>query len=281
MKKNILSVLALICAAAALAVSVFNTASLRMQLNEQNEQIRALLAENARVEAADPADIVLLSWQLEPRVTEDGMGAEICFSATLNGSVDDAQLEVQLMGEPYGVYDCRMSGESVSAAVPVEIENGYGYTLLLTGADGAVTRIPLASPENPAEPLAVNLMDSTSFYANLLLDDWSLADGRLFVSGYAQAQLPLLGGDAAQPEAFLCLMINGEVLQRLSIGLTPGEGTGSFEYLLSDMDLGALPALQETDTLELWLEVSAGAQTDCVCGAAWYPENGELLLTAG
>lgn len=283
MKKNLLSVIALVCAAAALAVSIYTCVSLNALVKAQNAQIDALLAAADTPEApTESAGISILSWKLEPQVREEGTGADVHFTAMPDGSFTGAQLKVQLMGEPYGTYPCQWDGQTLTATADVEIENGYAYTLLVTAADGTVTELPLTSPDDPTDPVAVNLMDSLSFYSNLLVDSWVFENSTLTVTGgYVQVQLPLLGGGTGSgATAVLSLRLNGQILGSQSLELVPGEGSGSQEAQLQNAAF-PLEGLGEGDQVELWLEVSIGSQTDSLCGASWYLENGELLLTAG
>lgn len=283
MKKNLLSILALLCAAAALAVSIYTCISVNSLISAQNEKIDAFLAAAATEPAhQDTSRVSIESWQLEPRVWDDGNGADVVFTAMLDVPSDDTvYLDVQLNGQDVGFYPCSHNSVGYTATAALTAENGYSYTCVVSHADGTNDVYPLASPDNPTNYQVVNLKDSLSTYCNLLVGDWTLKNGSLFISGYAQAQLPQIGSDPVAPAAALCLLHNGEPLQRCDIALLPGEGSGSFEGELNSFDFDPLPVLQEDDTLELWLEVSIGTQTMSVCGAEWHLENGELMLVAG
>ena len=289
MKKNLLSIIALVCAVAALAVSVYTSVSVNSALKAQNEKIDLLLAAStAEPVPSEPAELAFSSMTLDPRVWDDGDGADVVFLAVPDPKIDEISvyLDVQLNGQDIGYYPCGCNGTGYTATAALEAQNGYSYTcVVVRNSDGAITQYPLASPDNPTNYQAVNLRDSLSTYCNLLVGDWAVEDDALNITTlHLEVQLPQLspnGGAVTCQEARLILSCGGTETERQLLTLVPGEGTNALT--LEDASARfTLPELTEGDELALWLEIDlSDGRTEQVCGAEWYLEGGELLLVAG
>lgn len=288
MNKNLLSLIALVLAAVALVFACISVGRLNARLEElkdANEALTARLQElSGQVDSffIKPTVTGVSQWDLAAEAWSDGSGADVTLTMVpmeYNENIS-VRFTVTLGGQPMADVPCVWDGTAYTATAGLPAMNGYTYSCVFESASGNDTQI-LASPDAPTVSEAVYLADSLSSYCNLLVDSWTLKNGSLFISGHAQIQLPQIGGDSAEPEASLYLILNGEELQRCGIELVPGEGSGSFEAELSNFDFNPLPALQEGETLALYLDVVIGTGTESVCGGEWYLENGELLLVAG
>lgn len=287
MKKNMLSILALLCAVAALAVSIFTCISLNGLIKAQNEKIDTLLAASATEPAPQESHRAsIVSWQLEPRVWADGTGADVVFTATLDAPSDDAvYLDVQLNGADVGFYPCQHNSVGYTATAALPAENGYSYTCVVSHIDGTQTEYPLTSPDNPTNYQAVFLRDSLNTYCNLMVADWELEKDNLRITtAHLEVQLPQLSpvdNAITCQEARLVLYHGGSEAASRILTLVPGEGTNALTMDDSTPEF-YLPELNDGDELSLWLEVAlSDGRSERICGAEWYLENGELMLVAG
>lgn len=287
MKKNLLSLIALVCAVAALAVSIYTCVSINGLIKAQNEKIDELIAASTEPAPRENSQMSIVSWNLEPRVREDGDGADVVFTGVPNSNISGVSvfLDVLLNGEDVGTYPCIWNGTAYTATAILEAQNGYSYTCIVQNPDGTSDTYPLASPENPTNYQAVNLKDSLSTYCNLLVGDWELdADTLKLTSLHLEVQLPQLspaGAEVTCREARLALYLDGSEADRKILELVPGEATNALT-LEGPAPQFPLPELADGDQLALWLEIDlSDGRTERVCGAEWYLENGELLLVAG
>ena len=290
-KNNMLSLLALILALAALALSTLSFAS---QPEDQTHLIDDLYAENRqlkqRVDSLEQRLEQLLtvanlqSWELGVQPWADSTGAEITFAAVPSDyqSGVSATLLVELNGERIEEVPCQWDGKQFSASVSLNAADGYSYYCLLTSTVGSQL-LPLSTPNDPTSVEAVYLLSSISAYCNLVVYDWSVQDGELIVSdAYAQVQLPLIGTDAIQiTQSDIVARLNGEEIDRTAISLSPSEVAGSYEVTVPEIAI-SLPELSEVDSLELYLEVSLSDGRNLKAfGINWYLEGGELTSAVG
>lgn len=286
MKKNLLSILALLCAGAALAVSIYTCISVNGLIKAQNVKIDTLLAAATEPAPQEPSRASTVSWQLEPRVWADGTGADVVFTATLDAPADaTVYLDVQLNGQNVGFYPCTHNSVGYTATAALAAENGYSYTCAVTYADGTVSEYPLTSPGNPTNYQAVFLRDCLNTYCNLMVSGWELdADTLRITTAHLEVQLPQLspaGTAVTCREARLVLLHGGSEADSQTLTLVPGEGTNALT-MDGSMPEFSLPELAGGDELALWLEIElSDGRTEQVCGAEWYLENGELMLVAG
>ncbi|MBQ7801882.1 MAG: hypothetical protein IJ375_06135 [Oscillospiraceae bacterium] len=289
MKKNLLSVIALVVAAAALIAACVCVGQLNARIGEL-ETSNAALAEQVQILSArmeeffiQPAVTGVSDWNLTPVAWSDGSGADVTLTMTPVEYDEGISVRfvVEMEGQPMADIPCRWGGATYTATAGLLAMNGYTYSCVFESPSGTDTQI-LASPDAPTAPEAVYLADSLSAYCNLLVDSWKFESGTLTITGgYAQVQLPQIG-DGAQnaPEAELLLVLNGADLGRCELELAAGEGTGGYEAELTGASF-EVPELGEGDLLELWLNAGIGGGTQSVCGAEWYLEEGQLLLMAG
>ena len=295
MKKIILTFLPLALAAAALILACVTAVSsddaLARAEMERDRLNRENLALEARVEALEQSlqrlqtVASLDSWSLEAKSWSDAAGADITFTAVpaeYNQSIS-ATLLVMLDGQQTAAVPCLWDGSAFTAVVGLNPEDGYSYYCLLQSPGGG-EQLLLASPENPAEPVAVFLKSHMERYCNLLVSDWTEEKGKLVLTeAYAQAQLPQLSpeGAVALEGASLELTMNGETVASMPITLSPSEVEGSFDMAITGASF-EIPALGEGDVLELYLRVKLSAGEDLTSyGGSWYLENGKLTSVVG
>lgn len=288
---SLLSILALILALAALAISALSYAN---QPEDQTHLIDDLYAENRELEQR--VDYLeqkleqlltvanLQSWELGIQPWADSTGAEITFAATPSGYQPSitATFLVELNGERIEEVPCLWDGNQFTAEVSLNAADGYGYYCLLTTPTGNQL-LPLATPADPTSVEAVYLLSSISAYCNLVVYDWTVNDGELMVTdAYAQVQLPLIGTDTIQiTRSDIVARLNGEEIDRTAITLSPSEVAGSYEATVPSIAI-SLPELSEVDSLELYLEVSLSDGRNLKAfGINWYLEGSELTSAVG
>lgn len=292
-KNTILSVLALVCAAAALAVSLWNTfrpgpdqslenPALEEQVTQLQSQVDSL---GARLDAVAMGD-GLANWSLDAVPHPDGTGADVTLTALPAAQEEGltAVFSVRLAGREVANVPCRQTESGFTATASLEAADGYSYYCILLGADGSRRQFALSTPENPVEDLPVYLESSLASYCNMMVDSW-LDDGTTvtLTSAYIQVQLPRLSaqGELKADKAQLVLYCNSQEVSRTDITLQPGEGEGSYELELSDQTL-PLPEMAEDDYLDLWLEITlSDGRTLSTAGASWYNSPDGLFLVVG
>lgn len=299
-KNTILSILALVCAVAALAVSLLDTfrsgpaqdwasasqggqdAQLQSRVEELQSQLDAM---SARLDAVAMGD-GLANWRLDAAPWDDGTGADVTLTALPAAPQEGltVQLSVRIQGREVANVPCEKTEAGFTATASLEAADGYSYYCIFLGADGSRRQFALSTPENPVADLPVYLESSLASYCNMIVDSW-LDDGSTvtLTSAYIQAQLPRLSATGAltAEKAQLVLYCNGKEVSRTDITLLAGETAGSYELELSDQTI-ALPALAEDDYLDLWLEIqlSDGGLLS-TAGASWYNGPDGLFLVVG
>lgn len=299
-KNTLLSAMALLCAAVALAVSLLNTfrpgpdqsmenpAQEEHMLQMQN-RIDALQRQvdslGTRLDAVAMGD-GLANWSLDAAPWVDSTGADVTLTALPAAQVEGqtAVFSVRLEGREVANVPCQQTENGFTATASLEAADGYSYYCILLGADGSRRQLALSTPENPAEDMPVYLKSSLESYCNMMVDSW-LDDGATvtLTSAYIQVQLPRLsaGGAPTVAKAQLVLYCNSQEVGRTDITLRPGEGTGSYEMELSDQTV-ELPELGEEDYLDLWLEVTlSNGEILSTAGASWYNSPDGLFLVVG
>ncbi len=295
MKKHILALLALVLAAAALILAGVTAASSDAALSRAEEEHRRLSTENyaleARLESLEGqlqqlrTVASLESWSLEAECWPDAAGADITFTAVPTAYTQgvSATLLVLLDGRQTAAVPCVWDGTAFAAEVGLTPEDGYSYYCQLQSPGGS-EQLLLASPDNPAEPVAVFLKSHMECYCNILIGEWTADEGKLTLAEtYAQAQLPRLSpeGEVTLSGAALELTLNGALVTSMPIELNPSEVSGSFDRTLADTAF-EIPALEEGDVLELYLRVDLSAGEDLMAyGGSWYLENGTLTSVVG
>lgn len=299
MKKNIISVFALVLAALSFVLSVVSFMAGRgepaydpdqlLALAQENEELRGRIdALETRIDAlTEQPDVSgLAGWTLDVHAWADSTGADITLTATPAALQEGmtASLLVLLEGQEILRLPCQWDNSAFTASGALTAADGYGYYCLLTSPDGIIQQIALTTPEDPVQDIPVYLASSLTAYCNLLVDTWEEQEGQLVLTAaYAQAQLPRLsaGGEAAIESAQLVLTLNGAETARTALVLEPGEAAGSFESALKDIRL-PIPELAVDDCLDLHLEVtlSDGRQLTAY-GASWYRTEDGLYAVVG
>lgn len=300
-KKNpIISILALVCAVLALAVSLLNifrpgpdqsreNPALEEQVTRLQSQVDSLRSQvsslEARLEAVAMGD-GLANWSLEARPRADGTGADVTLTALPAAPEEGltAVFSVRLEGREVANVPCQQTDAGFTATASLEAADGYSYYCILLGTDGSRRQFALSTPENPVEDLPVYLKSSLDSYCNMMVDSW-LDHGTdlTLTSAYIQVQLPRLSADGAltAERVQLVLYCNSQEVSRTDITLLPGESQGSYELELTDQVV-SLPELGEEDYLDLWLEVTlSNGQTLSTAGASWYNSPDGLFLVVG
>ncbi|MBQ2855215.1 MAG: hypothetical protein IJE81_07060 [Oscillospiraceae bacterium] len=297
MKKNIFSIMLLIVMIAALMVSATgcgkneeaaDEAALRIaELEQQNadlqKQIEALTAElNGMKQRA-----ALQNWNLTADAWNDGNGATVTFTATPINYVEGqrAALSIRMGDLEAESTNCVWDGSSFVGSVELSAADGYSYYCILTNLDGSQEEIVLNSPENTTNETLVYLGSNLTTYANMVVEDWSSANGKLVIgSGYIQAQMPRLSAGGTAPSVTrteLVLHLNGEEVDRQEVVLTAGEGKNSYETTVSNLSF-SVPAMEDEHQLDLWLEITlSNGNIVSASGGSWYSNSGELQLVVG
>lgn len=296
-KRTTTSLLALFVALLSLAVAALSF--LRMQQLQEDyeaklaemEAIHAQLRqeiEHTATESAAPDSIRadLKNWDLTAVPWYDNSGASVTLTAipaTYQPGLT-AEFLVTLEGETAARIPCSWNGTAFTATAELTARDGYSYQCLLNSGD-TTREILLASADNPADTLAVYLAQSLHSYCSLMLGDWSTDGDQLNLSScYLQAQLPQITADgrtAGCEVSKLTLRLGEEVLRTHWVTLNPGEASHCYELNLENLSF-LLPALEEGDHLELWLEITVSdGQLLTAAGGSWDYLDGNLQLTAG
>lgn len=292
-KKSLIPALALICALAALILSIVGLASVP---EDQGYRMEELYEENGelrdRVDALEEqleqlmTAVNLQSWELKVEPWDDNAGAEVIFTAVPSDYRPDlkAALIVMLDGQQVHSQDCMWDGGTFTATVSLNAADGYSYACLLSTAGGS-QRLNLTGPESADAGIPVYLESSLSAYCNLVVDSWiENRDKKLTIAdAYAQAQLPRVSVDEAVEivASELVLWRNAEEYTRIPIELSPSEVEGSWELTITDLEI-PIPKLQESDVLELYLEVSlSDGRGLSAFGITWNLEKGKLVSAVG
>lgn len=294
MKKNILSIIALLCSVLALLLALFSVQSLNTIRADYNARLVALEAKNAILQenltntpgAQGSVNAELESWSLTPKAWDQGLGADVTLSAQPE-HYDEAlaaAFVVQLGGNAVATAPCRWDGAAYTAAVSLPAANGYSYYLeLVSGVDR--TMIPLSTAEEPMEPYCVHLEDSLFAYANLIVSDFRAEEDQLVLTdGFAEIQMPMLTPDGAIPtvaSARLVLRLEEAEVGSVNLTMEPGEADGV--YVADVMDIRFdIPDLAGGQELSLWLEVELSNNTVAQAyGVSWFAEDGQLYLITG
>lgn len=285
--KFIALILALVCAVAALGLSIVTLGQASAQaarideLEAQNIQLQSQI--NDLLHTGDIAPAAgLNSWALTPTAWEDGTGADITLTAVPTNYQEGMQARFLVMLEGTEVFEgpCTWNGTSFTATASIPAADGYGYYFVQQG-----TALALTTPENPVEDIPVYLQSSLRSFCTLLVDGWESAEDSLIItSAHGQATLPRLSTGGSAPRivsAALVMRQEVEEIARHSVELVPGEGESTYELTVSNA-VFSLPALEEGDQVDIWLEVTlSDGQVLLSPTSGWYLSGNELKLVAG
>lgn len=291
MKKNIVTILALVLAAVCLVGCFLVTFKLRKELSIAKrryeeltianryleEQVADLTArlEEAQATQSPAAPAQLHSWTLEVNPWADSTGADILLTAEVENWQEgvSAQLLVQLEGQEILSAPCSWDGASFNVTAALDAADGYGYFLVLTQPDGTSEACTLTTPNNPVQDIPVYLASSLSAYCNLIVSQWEEAEGEiLLTSGYIHVQLPRISpeGIPGVESARLVLTHNGGEVHSIPLTLESGETEDSYALSLENLRL-PLPETEVDDALELRLEVALSNNTELsAIGINWW-----------
>lgn len=285
-KKTLLTILAVVLVVVLALVVTSCESKETVQLRQENELLKAQVAElTARLAALENRPS-LEGCTLSGSAWSSNDGATVTMTAipTAYDETHIAALSVQLNGQEVEFVTCEWNGTAYVATVDLKAENGYGYYFIITTNDGTPTRMELNSPSNITDDTLVYMATALNAYADLKIDDWEEKDGNIVIkSGYAQVQMPRLtaDGETAYAKSQLVLKCNGEVVLRKDIEIPEGEGVGRYETAMSNVSID-LPEIEEDAILELWLEATlTNGLTVDYCGLTWTYFDGVLSASVG
>ena len=294
MKKNILPILALMCAVLALLLALFAMQSVNTIRADYNARLLALEAKNAILQenltntpgSQGAVGLALEDWSLTPKVWAEDKGADVTLAA--QPEQYDEKLTVSFLvilgGNTVASAPCQWDGTAYRATVSLPAANGYSYYLeLVNGVDR--TLMQLSTVEEPNEPYCVYLEDSLSVHANLMVSDFAVEDGQLMLTGgFAEAQMPMLTPSGVIPTVVSARLVlrleDGEVASG-NVSMEPGEADGVY---VADVDgiRFDIPELTGEQELSLWLEVELSDGTLAQgYGVSWFRDGGQLYLVTG
>lgn len=292
-KTSPISILALVCALAALAIALLGAVSapedqshLIDDLYEENRQLQTRVDDlEARIDQLMTA-VNLQSWTLDVTPWADSTGADVTLTATPSGYETgvSATFLVMLDGKFAASEPCFWDGSAFTATARLNAADGYSYFCLITSPNGS-QQLPLTGPSAPDAGVAVYLQSSLSAYCNLVVNDWIENSGSSLVltDAYAQAQLPQVSTEGAVEivTAEIVLRLNGEESCRIPVLLTPSEVAGSFDMTITDLQI-PMPELEQSDVMELSLEIllSDGRHLNAF-GITWTQDSGKLVSAVG
>ena len=256
-------------------------AQLEQECVDLRNQLQALQSQLGDLEQS----VVLKSYALKPIPNEEGTGATIEMTATPMRYEEGqtAVLLVSLNGIEVANVPGTWDGSAYTASVELAAEDGYTYECILTQLDGSENQIVISSPEAPLYESCVYLASGLNVYCNMFVEGWSQEGSSLtLTTGYAQVQLPRISGHSVDYKSSdLVLKIGDEELERVSVTMPEGEGEGSYETVLDNIQF-KMPELQDNQQLDLWLEVTlTDGQVLTYNGCSWFISDGALALSVG
>lgn len=278
--KNLLTVIALVCAVLSLIAAIFAIGAagqLKNQLDKLTSDFNVLALRLGM--ASD--DAVLESWSLTPTAWEDAAGADIVFTAVPEHYEEGMSVQLKVcLGQEVNALRCEWNGTAFTATAEVSAADGYTYICVIDGSE-----ITLASPKNPTQYTAVYLESSLTSSCTLMVNGWEEGEDTLILTdAHAQVNLPKLSTGGSEPEirsTAIVMRLGTEEVSRKEITLVPGEGENSYELTLQNIAF-ALPAMEEDDQVELWLEVILSDGQELVSATSgWYRSGDTLYLVAG
>ena len=256
-------------------------AQLEQECVDLRNELQALQAQLGDLEQS----VVLKSYALKPVPNAEGTGATIEMTATPMRYEEGqtAVFLVTLNGAEAARVSGTWDGSAYTASAELAAEDGYTYECILTQLDGSENQIVISSPEAPLYESCVYLASGLNVYCNLFVEGWTQdGDTLALTTGYAQVQLPRISGHSVDYKSSdLVLKIGDEELQRLAVEMPKGEGEGSYEIVLENIQF-EMPELKDDQQLDLWLEVTlTDGQVLTYNGCSWFISDGELALSVG
>ena len=229
--------------------------------------------------------IVLKSHSLKavPNAEGDGASVEMTASPMRLEEGQKALFRVSLAGEEVFSQEGKLENGTYTATAELKAADGYTYECTVTQPDGSESTITLSSPDAPLYESCVYLEASLNAYCNLFVENWTQENGKLtLVTGYAQVQLPRIGGRTVDYESSdLVLRLGDAELQRVAVEMPEGEAEGSYEMILENVSFD-MPEIEEEQQLDLWLEVTLNSGKSLTYnGCSWFYADGNLTLAVG
>ncbi len=229
--------------------------SLRTEIVELRRSVNALSAVSAP--EASEQDALLADYSLEifPMLPVSGgePGAEVKFSAVPNSwqEGDKGYLFVRGGGMETARQECDWDGAFLTAAVPLEVRNGYELCFALIHADGTqeqqnISNHHVENLKSALEVTAIAEVGSVNYRSGAL----TLRDGYLYVS---MPELGMESSRCAWSRIELVLYQNSIEVGRHSLTYDDEmlESTHLESYLVEVCFEGL--ALQENDDVQLWI----------------------------
>lgn len=264
-----------------------NTQALQEEVDRLKQENTALLEtiDQLQEQLSALQSTALESWSLDARGTDDVLPAQVLFSARPFARPDGqkARLLVMLEGKEVARADCLWDGESYTASVSLQPEDGYGYYCLLSDGTEAAEQILLSTPDSPAAPKLTYLAGSLETYANALTQDLTVQDGVIGANVTVAIQTPLISSDGTPVSLVLAKLswqqedqVLSEEVLNLQEGETEGSLTGYFPLRLE------APPLEDGTAIDLVLtaELSDGRVLTAVAGS-WTAQEGQLESSVG
>ena len=229
--------------------------------------------------------VVLKSYSLKatPNAEGDGATVEMTASPMRFEEGQKAIFRVMLDGQQVFSGEGSLNDTTFSASAELKAADGYSYECVITQPDGSESAINLSSPDAPLYESCVYLAASLNAYCNLFVEDWTQEDGKLtLVTGYAQVQLPRIGGHTVDYQSSrLVLKLGDAELQSVPVEMPRGEAEGSYEIVLENVNFD-MPEIEDEQQLDLWLEVSLdNGKSLTYNGCSWFFADGNLTLAVG
>ena len=228
----------------------------------------------------------IAEWSLTGEPLVHGSGALVTLTVTPTSYVEGQMISFrgQLEGQMIASMYCDWDGSVYTASVELDAADGYSYSILLTEPNGTQDYRELNSPANPVDSTLVYMYSSMAASCFLTVADWQVEDNTMTISGSSvDVQLPLF---SPQGEPISCtginliLQLDGEDLDRKSI-MVPQSADSYLSIPLSPADF-AMPEMDETNQLDLWLEVPlSDGQVLRHCGSSWFLCEGQLIQAVG
>ena len=229
--------------------------------------------------------VVLKSYTLKAQSNAAGDGAVVAITAAPMRYEEGqkAVFRVSLDGQEIATEEAVWDGSAYTGSVELKAEDGYAYECILTQANGSENSIVISSPEVPLYESCVFLASSLNAYCNLFVEDWVKSDNKLVLTtGYAQVQLPKIGGQSVSYSSSDLVLKQGDAeIGRVPVEMPQGEAEGSYEIVLQEITFD-MPELEDGQSLDLWLEVNLeGGSALTYNGCSWFMNQGELTLVVG
>lgn len=225
----------------------------------------------------------LQAWELSAQVWSSSNGATVTLTAQPRAyeKGQGASLVVRLEGKEVENVSCNWDGNYFTASVDLEAADGYEYECVFFPAQGVGEHYTLSD----AYDSLVYMKRSLDAYCNLYISDFKDADGKFTVTaGWASVQLPQLttaGTTIGFQKAQLVFTLNGETIETQDIDLPKGEGEGSYESSLSNINF-TMPQMDDDYQLDLSLVVTLTNGEELTAnGGSWFYNNNELKMAAG